>query len=93
MTGYAMYGDKIGGIKIEGFWTKKPTVVVTVGCFSMQLHKVLAILPPFVMRLGHAAPTSRVSGAGVGSGSGTCVSLRAGAVKGGDGLRGEWEVC
>ena len=34
----------------------------------------------------------RASGAGGGSGSGTCLSLRAGAVKGGDGLRGEWEV-
>jgi hypothetical protein len=47
----------------------------------MQLHKVLTILPPFVTRLDYAAPTSREGGAGVGSGSGTCLGLRAGAVK------------
>lgn len=55
MTGYAMYGDKIGRIKTEGFLDQETYVVVTVGCFSMQLHKVLAMLPLFVMRLGNAA--------------------------------------
>jgi len=55
MTGYAMYGYKIGTIKTEGFLDQETYVVVTVGCFSMQMHKVHSMLPPFVMRLDHAA--------------------------------------